>query len=47
MNRPTAKDFDQELLDLGVATTPRYDEQAAKLAWSRTIEFFNKHLPQE
>ncbi len=26
-------------------TTPRYDEAAAKLAWERTIEFFNKHLP--
>jgi carboxymethylenebutenolidase len=25
-------------------TTPRYDEAAAKLAWSRTVEFFNKHL---
>lgn len=25
-------------------TTPRYDEAAAKLAWSRTIEFFNTHL---
>jgi carboxymethylenebutenolidase len=25
-------------------TTPRYDEAAAKLAWSRTIDFFNKHL---
>ena len=25
-------------------TTPRYDEAAAKLAWRRTIEFFNKHL---
>jgi carboxymethylenebutenolidase len=25
-------------------TTPRYDEAAAKLAWTRTIEFFNKHL---
>jgi carboxymethylenebutenolidase len=25
-------------------TTPRYDEDAAKLAWSRTIEFFNAHL---
>ncbi len=25
-------------------TTPRFDEKAAKLAWSRTIEFFNKHL---
>ena len=22
----------------------RYDEAAAKLAWSRTIEFFNKKL---
>jgi carboxymethylenebutenolidase len=25
-------------------TTPRYDAAAAKLAWSRTIEFFKKHL---
>ena len=25
-------------------TTPRYDEAAAKLAWSRTIEFLNKNL---
>lgn len=25
-------------------TTPRYDETAAKLAWTRTIEFFNKYL---
>jgi len=25
-------------------TTPRFDEAAAKLAWSRTIEFFNKTL---
>jgi len=25
-------------------TTPRFDEAAAKLAWSRTIEHFNKHL---
>jgi carboxymethylenebutenolidase len=25
-------------------TTPRYDEAAAKLAWSRTIEFFKKTL---
>jgi carboxymethylenebutenolidase len=25
-------------------TTPRYDAEAAKLAWTRTIEFFNKHL---
>ena len=25
-------------------TTPRYDEAAAKLAWSRTLDFFNKHL---
>ncbi|HVL68347.1 MAG TPA: dienelactone hydrolase family protein [Vicinamibacterales bacterium] len=25
-------------------TTPRYDPEAAKLAWTRTIEFFNKHL---
>jgi len=25
-------------------TTPRYDEAAAKLAWQRTIDFFNKYL---
>ena len=25
-------------------TTPRYDAAAAKLAWSRTLEFFNKNL---
>ncbi|HKO96833.1 MAG TPA: dienelactone hydrolase family protein [Pyrinomonadaceae bacterium] len=25
-------------------TTPRYDEGAAKLAWSRTLEWFNKYL---
>lgn len=25
-------------------TTPRYDKPAAELAWSRTIEFFRKHL---
>lgn len=25
-------------------TTPRYDEQAAELAWQRTIEFFNNRL---
>jgi carboxymethylenebutenolidase len=25
-------------------TTPRYDEAAAKLAWKRTIDFFNQHL---
>jgi len=25
-------------------TTPRYDEAAAKLAWERTLEFFNKYL---
>lgn len=25
-------------------TTPRYDETAAKLAWTRTLDFFNTHL---
>jgi len=25
-------------------TTPRYDEAAAKLAWQRTVSFFNEHL---
>jgi len=25
-------------------TTPRYDEAAAKLAWERTVGWFNKYL---
>lgn len=25
-------------------TTPRYDEAAAKLAWKRTVDFFNRYL---
>ena len=25
-------------------TTPRYDAAAAKLAWTRTIDWFNKYL---
>ena len=25
-------------------TTPRYDKEAAELAWTRTIEFFKKNL---
>jgi len=25
-------------------TTPRYDEEAAELAWKRTVNFFNEHL---
>jgi carboxymethylenebutenolidase len=25
-------------------TTPRYDETAANLAWTRTLEFFKKYL---
>ncbi|MDP3139765.1 MAG: dienelactone hydrolase family protein, partial [Burkholderiaceae bacterium] len=25
-------------------TTPRFDAPAAKLAWERTIAFFNQHL---
>jgi carboxymethylenebutenolidase len=25
-------------------TTPRYNEEAAKLAWKRTLDFFNTHL---
>src|SRR5271157_5569926 len=28
-------------------TTPRYDESAAKLAWQRTLDFFNKYLRTE
>lgn len=27
-------------------TTPRYDEEAAKLAWSRTVAFFKEHLAE-
>ena len=26
-------------------TTPRFDAAAAKLAWARTIAFFNRYLP--
>lgn len=25
-------------------TTPRYDEKSAKLAWTRTVDFFNNHV---
>ncbi len=25
-------------------TTPRYDEKAARLGWSRTVTFLNKYL---
>jgi carboxymethylenebutenolidase len=25
-------------------TTPRYDEAAAKLAWQRTLDWFNKYV---
>ena len=25
-------------------TTPRYDETAAELSWSRTLAFFDQHL---
>jgi carboxymethylenebutenolidase len=28
-------------------TTPRYDEAAAKLAWRRTVDFFNQHLRED
>lgn len=28
-------------------TTPRYDEENAKLAWQRTIDFFNRHLTRK
>jgi dienelactone hydrolase len=30
--------------DPRVQTTPRYDEAAAKLSWSRTLAFFKQHL---
>lgn len=46
------KDISQEVFDLydnvnhgfHNNTTPRYDETAAKLAWKRTIDFFNEKL---
>jgi carboxymethylenebutenolidase len=28
-------------------TTPRYDKKAAELAWSRTVQFFEKHLKSD
>ena len=28
-------------------TTPRYDEKAAELAWSRTVQFFENHLKSD
>ena len=28
-------------------TTPRYDQDAAELAWTRTVEFFDKHLKSD
>ena len=28
-------------------TTPRYDTKAAELAWTRTVEFFDRHLKQD
>jgi carboxymethylenebutenolidase len=28
-------------------TTPRYDEAAARLAWQRTLAFFNRHLRRQ
>lgn len=28
-------------------TTPRYDKKAAELAWTRTVEFFDRHLKQD
>ncbi len=28
-------------------TTPRYDENAAELAWARTVQFFDRHLKQD
>lgn len=53
MERQTAHDFDQDLLVLFDAyvhdgfhndTTPRYEAAAAKLAWERTVAFFNKNV---
>ena len=40
----TAHFYDQANHGFHNDTTPRYDEQAATLAWQRTIAFFNAHL---
>jgi carboxymethylenebutenolidase len=39
-------EFDYAGVDHGFHndTTPRYDEDAAKLAWQRSVEFFKEHL---
>ena len=52
MERKTSRDFDPEVLHKYPGTqhgfnndpTPRYDEAAAKLAWQRTVAFFNTNL---
>ena len=36
--------YDDKQHDFHNDTTPRYDEEAAKLAWTRTLDFFNKYL---
>jgi carboxymethylenebutenolidase len=28
-------------------TTPRYDKKAAELAWTRTVQFLDKHLKSD
>ena len=45
-NHVTAEGFVYEGANHGFHndTTPRYDEKAAKLAWQRTLDFFNKYL---
>ena len=37
-----AGEIDSQLFDNN--STPRYSEEAAKLAWERTIDFFDEHL---
>ncbi len=40
MVRKTASDFDPEVLRL----FDKYDEAVAKVAWQRTVSFFNARL---
>ena len=42
--RRKASDFAPEVLGFFDQYTPRYDEAAARLAWQRTIDFFNHSM---
>ena len=52
MERKRPSDYPQDLLDLFYErhhgfhndATPLYDEESPKLAWTRSLEIFNKNL---